>query len=65
MTVKTILTEPNPLLRQVSKAVEKVGKDEQKLIKSLIFGRCIAHRENDTWSCSEKMQDPDRLSQHH
>ena len=40
-------------------------KDEQKLIKSRIFGRCIAHRKNDTWSCSEKMQDTNRLSQHH
>ena len=36
MTVKTILTEPNPLLRQVSKAVEKVGKDEQKLMDDML-----------------------------
>ena len=27
MTVKTILTEPNKLLRQVSKPVDKVGED--------------------------------------
>ena len=32
MTVKTILTEPNKLLRQVSLPVENVGKEEQKLM---------------------------------
>jgi len=32
MTVKTIITEPNKLLRQVSKSVDRVGKDAQKLI---------------------------------
>jgi peptide deformylase len=31
MAVKTILTEPNKLLRQISKPVEKVGKEEQKI----------------------------------
>ena len=36
MTVKTILTEPNPLLRQVSMSVEKVGKDEQKLMDDML-----------------------------
>ena len=36
MTVKTILTEPNPILRQVSKAVEKVGKDEQQLMDTML-----------------------------
>ena len=29
MTVKTIITEPNKLLRQISKPVENVGKEEQ------------------------------------
>ena len=29
MSVKTILTEPNKLLRQVSKRVEKVGDEER------------------------------------
>ena len=33
MTVKTILTEPNKLLRQISKPVEKVGKEEQNLME--------------------------------
>ena len=36
MTVKTILTEPNALLRQVSKSVEKVGKEEQKLMDDML-----------------------------
>ena len=32
MAVKTILTEPNKLLRQISKPVENVGKEEQQLM---------------------------------
>ena len=36
MTVKTILTEPNKLLRQVSLPVEKVGKEEQKLMDDMV-----------------------------
>ena len=36
MTVKTILTEPNKLLRQVSLPVEKVGKNEQKLMDDML-----------------------------
>ena len=36
MTVKTIITEPNNLLRQVSKPVEKVGKEEQQLMKDML-----------------------------
>ncbi len=36
MTVKTILTEPNQLLRQISKPVEKVGKEEQKLMDDML-----------------------------
>ena len=36
MTVKTILTEPNPLLREISKEVEKVGKEEQKLMDDML-----------------------------
>ena len=36
MAVKTILTEPNKLLRQVSKQVEKVGKEEQKLMDDML-----------------------------
>ena len=29
MAVKTIITEPNKLLRQISKPVDNVGKEEQ------------------------------------
>ena len=36
MTVKTILTEPNKLLRLISKTVEKVGKEEQKLMDDML-----------------------------
>ena len=36
MTVKTIITEPNQLLRKISKPVEKVGIDEQKLMDDML-----------------------------
>ncbi|MFL2903180.1 MAG: peptide deformylase [Candidatus Pelagibacter sp.] len=36
MAIKTILTEPNKLLRQVSKPVDKVGKYEQKLMDDML-----------------------------
>jgi peptide deformylase len=36
MAIKTILTEPNKILRQVSKPVEKVGKDEQQLMDDML-----------------------------
>ena len=36
MAVKTILTEPNKLLRQVSKPVEKVTKNEQILMDNML-----------------------------
>jgi len=36
MAVKTILTEPNKTLRQISKPVEKVGKEEQKLMDDML-----------------------------
>ena len=36
MTVKTILTEPNKLLRQISEPVDKVGKEEQKLMDDML-----------------------------
>ena len=36
MTVKTIITEPNKLLRQVSKPVDQVGKEEQKLMDDML-----------------------------
>jgi peptide deformylase len=36
MTIKTILTEPNKKLREVSKPVEKVGLEEQKLMDDML-----------------------------
>ena len=36
MTVKTILTEPNKLLRQISKSVERVGKEEKALMDDML-----------------------------
>ena len=36
MAIKTILTEPNKILRQVSKAVDNVGNDEQKLMDDML-----------------------------
>ena len=36
MTIKPILTEPNKILRQISKPVERVGKEEQNLMNDMI-----------------------------
>ena len=36
MSIKTIITEPNKLLRQISKPVDKVGKEEQKLMDDML-----------------------------
>ena len=36
MSVKTILTEPNKALRQISKPVIQVGKSEQKLMDDML-----------------------------
>ncbi len=36
MTVRNILTEPNKVLRKISKPVEKVGKEEQKLMDDML-----------------------------
>ena len=36
MSIKTIIIEPNELLRQISKPVEKVGKNEQKLMDDMM-----------------------------
>jgi len=36
MTVKSILTEPNKLLRQISKPVDRVGRDEQQLMDDML-----------------------------
>jgi len=36
MAIKTIITEPNKLLRQISKPVENVGKEEQQLMNDML-----------------------------
>ena len=36
MSIKTIITEPNKILRQKSKDVISVGKDEQKLMDDML-----------------------------
>ena len=36
MSVKTILTEPNKILRQVSKPVDHVGSEEKKLMDDML-----------------------------
>jgi len=36
MTIKTILTEPNKILRQVSKPVERVGSEERQLMDDML-----------------------------
>ena len=35
MTIKTILTEPNKILRQISNPVDHVGEEEQKLMDDM------------------------------
>ena len=36
MSVKTILTEPNKILRQISKSVKGVGIEEKKLMDDML-----------------------------
>ena len=36
MSVKTILTEPNKILRQISKSVESVGNEEKRLMDDML-----------------------------
>ena len=36
MTIRNILTEPNKLLRQISQKVDKIGKEEQKLMDDML-----------------------------
>ena len=36
MAISTIITEPNKLLRQISKPVSSVGKEEQKLMDDML-----------------------------
>ena len=43
MSVKQILTEPNKILRQISKPVNRVGKEEQKLMDDMLETMYAAH----------------------
>ena len=36
MAIKTILTEPNKILRQISKPIDRVGKEEQVLMNDML-----------------------------
>ena len=36
MTTRTIITEPNKILRQVSEPVKSVGKEEQKIMDDML-----------------------------
>jgi len=36
MTIRTILTEPNKILRQISQPVEKVGDEERELMRDML-----------------------------
>ena len=36
MTIKTILAEPNEILRQVSRPVQTVGNEERKLMDDML-----------------------------
>ena len=36
MTIRTIITEPNKILRQISQPVEEVGKDEQNIMDDML-----------------------------
>ena len=36
MAIKQILTEPNKILRQLSKPVDQVGKEEQQLMDDML-----------------------------
>ena len=36
MTIKTIITEPNEILRQVSKPAQTVGNEERKLMDDML-----------------------------
>ena len=43
MAVKTIIIEPNKLLRQISKPVDKVTKKEQKLMDDMLDTMYVAN----------------------
>ena len=36
MAIKTIITEPDPILKKISKPIDNVGKEEQKLMDDML-----------------------------
>ena len=50
MAIRTIITEPNKLLRQISKPVNSVGKEEQKLMDDMLETMYFRKR---NWSCGD------------
>jgi len=36
MSIRKILTEPDPILKQISKPIDKVGREEQKLMDDML-----------------------------
>ena len=36
MTVKSILTEPNKILRQISKSLDRITKEDQNLMDDML-----------------------------
>ena len=43
MAIKTILTEPNTLLRQISQPIEKVGESERELMNNMLETMYVAN----------------------
>ena len=43
MAIRTIITEPNKLLRQISKPVNGVGKEEQKLMDDMLETMSVSY----------------------
>ena len=43
MSIRTILTEPNKILRQISKPVEKVGDEERELMRDMLETMYVAN----------------------
>ena len=43
MTLRTILTEPNKILRQISQPIEKVGDEERELMRDMLETMYVAN----------------------
>ena len=58
MTIKTIITEPNEILRQVSKPVKSVGNEERKLMDDMLETMYAA---NGIWLAAIQIGIPKRI----